>query len=136
MKETTVSNIQFNHEWTSSRGTAMFTFDIEFGDGEFGQVNSTGNPPPYKIGDTVWVQQQGTTPKGDKKFRVQKNNPTQQSGGGFVYNKSKADVVGLQWAINAARETLVSRGEDVTVEALEMWARELIKLRGILENAE
>ena len=134
MIETTVTNVQFNHEWTSGRGTQMYTYDIEFEDGTGGQVNSTGNPPPYAIGDKVWKEQQGTTPKGDAKFKVQKTNPNQHKGGAYTYNKPKGDPVGVQWAINCAREVLVAQGENVTTDALEAMATALIHVRDNIVN--
>ena len=138
MIETSVTNLQFNHEWTSSRGTAMYTFDIEFADGTGGQVNSTSNNPPYAVGDTVWKEQQGTTPKGDPKFRVQKTNPNQSfpktGGGSFVYSKPKGDTVGVQWAMNCAREVLLAQGENVTPDTLEAMALALIHVRDNIVN--
>ena len=61
-------------------------------------------------------------------------NPSQPRGG-YSYNK-KGDPVGTQWAINAARECLLSRGEDVSIENLKLWANMLIKMRDeIVENS-
>ena len=130
MKQTTVASLQFAKTWTNKSGGTMFQFEIEFHDGEFGECNSTSEQPPYKVGDTVWYEMKGTSPQGTKRFKVSKNAP--QQGGGFNYTSSKGDAVGCQWAINAARETLIGRGEDITIEALEMWAKELVKLRDIL----
>lgn len=130
MKQTTCDQLTANGTWINRSGGTMYQFEIVLGDGSAGEVNSVSEKPPYAVGDTVYYEENGASPQGTPKFKVSKNPPAHT----FAYNgpASKGDTVGTQWAINCARETLVSRGEDVTVESLEVWAKELIQLRDLI----
>lgn len=134
MKSSTIAALTGNGTWNNRDGKLMYAFIVELHDGTHGECNSVSETPPYGVGDTVFYEQTGTSPKGTPKLKISKNAPRES---GASYSYKKVDVVGIQWALNAARETLVSRGEEVTLQNLDAWAQRLIELRDeIAKNLE
>ena len=131
MKQSTIASLTGNGTWNTRDGKLMYSFIIELHDGAHGECNSVSETPPYKVGDSVYYSETGTTPKGTPKLKVSKNPPRNSAPS---YSYKKADVVGIQWALNAARETLVSRGEEVTLSNLDLWSQKLIELRDEIAN--
>lgn len=134
MKQANIQGLQFAKTWQNREGKTMFQFEIELDDGVYGECNSISENPPYKVGETIYYEINGQSPQGVNRMKIHKN-PSQPRGGSYSYNK-KGDPVGTQWAINAARECLLARGEDVSIQNLQLWANMLIKMRDeIVENS-
>lgn len=115
MKKSVITNISGNGNWVGNYGT-MFSFVIEFEDGESVEANSKTEKPPYSVGDTVWYEIVKENEYG-KKGKVTKNDPSQ----GFQSSPSKSspDVqarIDASWSIGQAISILASLPPGVSVE--------------------
>jgi len=127
MKQANIQSLQFAKTWQNREGKTMYQFEIELDDGVYGECNSISEKPPYQVGDTIYYEINGQSPRGANRMKIHKN-PSKPQGASYSYNK-KGDPVGTQWALNAARECLLARAEEVTLPNLEAWAESLLSLR-------
>ena len=130
MIQATLSSLQGNGTWTTNQGKLMYAFHVQLSDGVAGECNSISETPPYAIGDKVYYEIKGQSPKGTPKLKISTSPPFQ--GGGHSVNKDETTKrIEASWAINAAISSLgILKGDrDTYLDGVEAMARELLLRR-------
>ena len=135
MTQATLQACQANGTWNASHGV-MYSFEVQMSDGTSGECNSKSEQPPYSVGDTVWYEITGQTPRGANKLKVSARppfNPQQGAQGGAVNRpKSRQDDIAKQWAINAGIQLLIATKGEFTRDDVALEAKALLEMRDSL----
>ena len=119
MKNSKITAMQGAGTWETKRGDLMYSFDIEFEDGQIGQCNAKTAEPPYAIGDVAFYEVTNTTKFGDK-LRVNKNDPAAFNGNsGGSANTNVQKNIENSWAIQTAVKIMGGCQEESYDEYLE-----------------
>ncbi len=122
MKNSKITAMQGAGTWESKRGDLMYSFDIEFEDGQIGQCNAKTSEPPYAIGDVAFYEVTNTTKFGDK-LKVNKNDPAAFNGNsGNNTNTNVQKNIENSWAIQTAVQIVGSCQSETYDEYLEQIA--------------
>jgi len=108
--------------------TTLYSFEYEFDDNSVGIANHKTQDAPFKAGDEVLVEENGISPRGDRKIKVKKpesgsyapQNSTQshQKGGSEV-----GEQIMRQTCVKAAAEFYAQRGQATENEVIFTAAR-------------
>ena len=87
--------------------TTLYTFEYEFDDNSVGIANHKTQDAPFKAGDEVLVEENGISPRGDRKIKVKKpesgsyapQNSTQSNN---VQDSAKQDQIMRQSSLHYA----------------------------------
>ena len=122
MKNSKITAMQGAGTWETKRGDLMYSFDIEFEDGQIGQCNAKTAEPPYAIGDVAFYEVTNTTKFGDK-LKVNKNDPAAFNGnsGGNTSSNTQKNIEN-SWAIQTAVQIVGSCQSETYDEYLEQIA--------------
>lgn len=104
--ESKITKLNYSKSWTGSHGE-MHTFDIEFENGDKGQVNAKSKEPKYKVGDSVNYTK---TPNGEYPDRIKIE--MQQ---GFQKKGSDRRAFALSYAKDIA-VAKIEKGESMSTE--------------------
>lgn len=142
MELKTIQTGQFISEFNSDYGM-LYKYMYTFTDGTQGTMNHKTNFQKWNNGQEVGVEQNGIH-DGVAKVKISKpdapsyagvvtpNAPQASAGRDNVQN-----VIGTQWAINAAIKWIEFKTQDPTIETFNHvahWSRELIKMRDNLDT--
>ena len=119
MKNSKITAMQGAGTWETKRGDLMYSFDIEFEDGQIGQCNAKTAEPPYAIGDVAFYEVTNTTKFGDK-LKVNKNDPAAFNGSPKPQSTQKN--IENSWAIQTAVQIVGSCQSEKYDEYLEQIA--------------
>ena len=132
MKQATLSSLQGNGTWTTNQGKLMYAFHVQLSDGVAGECNSISETPPYKVGDNVYYEIKGQSPKGTPRLKVSPSPPFQGTARQQPVNKDETTRrIEASWAINAAISSLgILKGDkDTYLNRVEAMGRELLLRR-------
>lgn len=132
MKQATLSSLQGNGTWNTNQGKLMYAFHVQLSDGVAGECNSISETPPYKVGDNVYYEIKGQSPKGTPRLKVSTSPPFQGTARQQPVNKDETTKrIEASWAINAAISSLgVLKGDkDTYLNRVEAMGRELLLRR-------
>jgi hypothetical protein len=132
MKQANLSSLQGNGTWNTNQGKLMYAFHVQLSDGVAGECNSISETPPYKVGDNVWYEVKGQSPKGTPRLKVSTSPPFQGTAQSQPTNRSE-DIKRIEasWAINSSILALgILKGDrEPYLNAVESMARELLNRR-------
>jgi len=116
MKNSKITALQSNGTWQTKRGDIMYSFEIQFEDGQVGQCNAKTEEPPYAVGDSVFYEVTRTTNFGDT-LKVTKNDPAAFNGA----PKSQTTQKNIEnsWAIQTAVQIIGVCQDETYDEYLE-----------------
>ena len=131
MIQATLSSLQGNGTWTTNQGKLMYAFHVQLSDGVAGECNSISETPPYAIGDNVWYEIKGQSPKGTPRLKVSTSPPFQGTAKQPVNKDETTKRIEASWAINVAVSSLgILKGDrDIYLDTVEAMARELLLRR-------
>ena len=133
MIQATLSSLQGNGTWTTNQGKLMYAFHVQLSDGVAGECNSISETPPYKVGDNVWYEVKGQSPKGTPRLKVSASPPFQGTAHGGTPKNRSEDIKRIEasWAINSSILALgILKGDrEPYLNAVESMARELLNRR-------
>lgn len=105
-----------------------YTFEYEFEDGTSGYANHLTPNAPFNSGHDVFVEENGVSPRGDRKIKVKKPESAQYSGqkstqNNFVKDESTSDQIMRQTCLKASAEFYAERnvGENDVVYTAIRW---------------
>lgn len=107
----------------------FYTFEYEFEDGTSGYANHLTQEAPFKAGEDVFVEENGTSPKGDRKVKVKKPESAQYSGQNSTQSNSRyspetQEQIMRQSCLSSAAAFYASRGqvsENDVVYTAQRW---------------
>ena len=132
MIQATLSSLQGNGTWTTNQGKLMYAFHVQLSDGVAGECNSISETPPYAVGDNVYYEIKGQSPKGTPRLKVSTSPPFQGTARQQPVNKDETTKrIEASWAINVAVNSLgILKGDrEPYLNAVESMARELLLRR-------
>lgn len=133
MKQANLSSLQGNGTWTTNQGKLMYAFHVQLSDGVAGECNSVSEIPPYKVGDNVWYEINGQSPKGTPKLKISTSPPFQGTAQSPQPTNRAEDIKRIEasWAINSSILALgILKGDrEPYLNAVESMARELLNRR-------
>lgn len=131
MKQATLSSLQGNGTWTTSQGKLMYAFHVQLSDGVAGECNSISETPPYAVGDNVYYEIKGQSPKGTPRLKVSTSPPFQGTARPPVNKDETTKRIEASWAINVAVNSLgiLKADKDTYLDTVEAMARELLLRR-------
>ncbi len=139
MNEGILHSLQSNGSFESQYGT-LYSWEasISPADGSAspitsGLVNTKSEAPPYKLGDKVWWQENGSTKRGDKKLKISSSPPQQ---GGFSArpsggNDDRQKSIVTQFALREAQVFLqytCQRPDELTLRDVAAYARHFVAM--------
>lgn len=71
-----IKSIQSNGDFDTQHGK-LYAFEYLFEDGDSGYCNHKTPASPFQVGQSVFVTDNGVTPRGDKKIKVNKDDQSQ-----------------------------------------------------------
>lgn len=132
MIQATLSSLQGNGTWTTNQGKLMYAFRVQLSDGVAGECNSISETPPYKVGDNVYYEIKGQSPKGTPRLKVSTSPPFKGTARQQPVNKDETTRrIEASWAINAAISSLgILKGDrDTYLNTVEAMGRLLLLRR-------
>ena len=133
MIQATLSSLQGNGTWTTNQGKLMYAFHVQLSDGVAGECNSISETPPYKVGDNVYYEIKGQSPKGTPRLKVSTSPPFQGTAQSPKPTNRSEDIKRIEasWAINSSILALgILKGDRETyLNVVESMARELLNRR-------
>lgn len=131
MTQATLTSCQSNGTWNASHGL-MYSFEVQLSDGTSGECNSKSEQPPYSVGDTVWYEITGQTPRGANKLKVSARPPFQPGNAPSNRAGGRQEDIAKQWAINAAIQLLIATKGDFNRDDVAIEAKALLEMRDTL----
>ena len=133
MKQATLSSLQGNGTWNTNQGKLMYAFHVQLSDGVAGECNSISETPPYAVGDNVYYEIKGQSPKGTPKLKISTSPPFQGTSHGGTPRNRAEDIKRIEasWAINSSILALgILKGDrDTYLNTVEAMARKLLLRR-------
>ena len=133
MIQATLSSLQGNGTWTTNQGKLMYAFHVQLSDGVAGECNSISETPPYAVGDNVYYEIKGQSPKGTPRLKVSTSPPFQGTAQSPKPTNRSEDIKRIEasWAINSSILALgILKGDrEPYLNAVESMARELLNRR-------
>ena len=87
-----IKQIQSNGDFETQHGK-LYSFEYIFEDGYSGYCNHKTPQSPFQLGQEVFVTENGTTPRGDQKIKVNKEDQSQYNAQNSTQNNSVVDNI-------------------------------------------
>lgn len=122
-----IKQIQSNGDFDTQHGK-LYSFEYVFEDGYSGLCNHKTPQSPFQLGQEVFVTDNGKSPRGDQKIKVNKEDQSQYNAQNSTQNnsvkdESTQDQIMRQTCLKASAEFYAERnvGENEVVYTAMRW---------------
>ena len=110
-----VKNVQSTGSFDFNEKT-FYSFEYEFEDGTSGIANHLSQGSPFKAGDEVLVEENGVSPRGDRKVKVKRPDsgsyaPQNSTQSNSKHSPETQDQIMRQSCLKCAAEFYAQRGQ-------------------------